>query len=121
MTGQWTHRRPGPNRSRTMRISSLAAIFAITGICAPAWSADLEAGKAKATGVCASCHGVSGISASDAFPNLAGQKAAYLGTALKAYREGTRKAPIMNNMAANLSDQDIENLAAWFSGLKPTP
>ena len=88
---------------------------------ASAQAADVGAGKSKAESVCASCHGINGISASDGFPNLAGQKAAYLVNALKAYREGARKAPIMNNMAANLSDHDIENLAAYFSGLKPAP
>jgi len=84
-------------------------------------AADVAAGKEKASNVCASCHGVNGISSSDAFPNLAGQKAAYLETALKAYRSGTRKAPIMNNMAASLFDKDIENLAAYFASLKPAP
>lgn len=84
-------------------------------------AADAAAGKEKASNVCASCHGVNGISSSDAFPNLAGQKAAYLESALKAYRSGTRKAPMMNNMAANLFDKDIENIAAYFSSLKPAP
>lgn len=86
-----------------------------------AQAADGEAGKSKAASVCASCHGINGISASEGFPNLAGQKAAYLVKALKAYREGDRKAPIMNNMAANLSDTDIDNLAAHFAALKPAP
>jgi len=84
-------------------------------------AADVAAGKEKASNGCGSCHGVNGISSSDAFPNLAGQKAAYLETALKSYRTGTRKAPIMNNMAANLFDKDIENLAAYFASLKPAP
>ena len=86
-----------------------------------AQAADIEAGKAKGSSVCASCHGITGISASEGFPNLAGQKAAYLDKALKAYRTGDRKAPIMNNMAANLSDADIENIAAYFSSLKACP
>ncbi len=84
-------------------------------------AADPEAGKTQASSVCASCHGVNGVSASEGFPNLAGQKAGYLATALKAYREGTRKAPIMNNMAANLTDLEIDNLAAYFSSLKASP
>ncbi len=82
---------------------------------------DIKAGQEQAATVCASCHGVNGVSVADGFPNLAGQKGAYLVSALKAYRAGARKAPIMNNMAANLSDHDIENLAAYFSGLKPAP
>lgn len=84
-------------------------------------AADAEAGKSKAATVCASCHGINGVSASEGFPNLAGQKGAYLVSTLKAYREGQRKAAIMNNMALNLSDQEIENLAAYYSGIKPAP
>lgn len=84
----------------------------------PVW-ADAEAGKAIATGKCASCHGAAGISASDAFPNLAGQKKTYLINALKAYRGKTREAAIMNGMAATLSDQEIEDVASYFSSLKP--
>ena len=96
-------------------LSALAlALFTQIGM-----AADYEAGKQKATGVCAHCHGNNGISSSDQIPNLQGQKADYLKSALKAYQEGTRKAPIMNNMAANLSEQDIDNVAAYFSGLKP--
>ncbi len=98
-------------------------IMAALAVTSPsmAQAADMAAGKEKAASVCASCHGVNGISASDVFPNLAGQKAAYLESALKAYRTGTRKAPIMNNIAASLFDKDIENIAAYFASLKPTP
>ena len=80
--------------------------------------ADAEAAKATATGVCAGCHGAKGISAVDTFPNLAGQKKAYLVSALRAYRDKTRNAAIMNGMAASLTDQQIEDLATYFSGLK---
>lgn len=82
---------------------------------------DIEAGKKIGGSVCAGCHGVNGVSAADPFPNLAGQKPGYIKNALKAYKEGTRKADIMNNMAANLSDQDMENVAAYFASLKPAP
>ena len=84
-------------------------------------AADIEAGKKIGSSVCASCHGVNGVSAADPFPNLAGQKPGYIKNALKAYKDGTRKADIMNNMAANLSEQDMENVAAYFSSLKPAP
>ena len=80
--------------------------------------ADAEAGKATASGVCASCHGPQGISGADTFPNLAGQKKAYLVSALKAYRDKTRTHPIMNGMAASLTDQQIDDVAAYYSGLK---
>lgn len=104
-----------------MKISVIITSLALMMSLGAAQAADIEAGKAKGSSVCASCHGVTGISASDGFPNLAGQKAAYLDKALKAYRSGDRKAPIMNNMAANLTDADIENIAAYFASLKACP
>lgn len=76
-----------------------------------------EAGKAGSA-VCAGCHGAKGISATGAFPNLAGQKADYLAAQLKAFREKTRPSPIMGPLAASLKDDDIANLAAYFSSLK---
>ena len=104
-----------------MKITTLLAVLSLAAASSTAYAANTEAGKTKAAEVCASCHGITGVSASDGFPNLAGQKAAYLSKALTAYRSGERKAAIMNNMAANLSDADIDNLAAYFAGLKPCP
>ncbi len=78
---------------------------------------DAAAGKAKAA-VCAGCHGAAGISATGMWPNLAGQKAAYLVKQLKAFKDGTRKDPTMAPMAAPLSDEDMVNLAAYFASLK---
>jgi cytochrome c553 len=77
---------------------------------------DAAAGKAKSA-TCAACHGPSGISPNDIWPNLAGQKAGYLALQLKAFRDGGRANPMMAPMAAPLSDADIENLAAYYSGL----
>jgi cytochrome c553 len=78
-------------------------------------SADPEAGKAMATAVCAACHGAAGVSVDDAFPHLAGQRAAYLEAQLKAFKEGTRKNPLMNAVAAQLSPAEMSNLAAFFA------
>lgn len=78
---------------------------------------DAAAGKASSA-ICAACHGAEGISPNDLWPNLAGQKYGYLVKQLKALRDGTRTDPMMSPMAAPLSDQDIENLAAYFSSLK---
>jgi cytochrome c553 len=80
-------------------------------------AADIEAGKAKVAVVCAACHGASGESVSDAIPNLAAQRAGYLEAQLKALKDGSRKNPIMNAMAAQLSPEDIANVAAYFSSL----
>jgi len=95
----------------------MTAAVAMALLSAPAFAAgDAEAGKAKSA-VCAACHGAEGISAMDIYPNLAGQKAAYLVTQLQHFRDGERNNPIMAPMAKPLSDQDIEDLAAYYSGL----
>ena len=105
----------------TTRMTLKLATLSVVLFAGNAIAADSEAGKKIGSSVCAGCHGVNGVSAADPFPNLAGQKPGYLKNALKAYKEGTRKADIMNNMAANLSDQDMDNVAAYFSSLKPAP
>lgn len=78
---------------------------------------DVAAGKAKAAS-CAGCHGANGVSANPLWPNLAGQKDAYLAKQLKAFRDGSRTDPTMSAMAKPLSDADIDNLAAYYSSLK---
>jgi len=87
-----------------------------------AQAADIEAGKTRATTVCAACHGGNGQSVSDTIPNLAAQRAGYLEAQLKAFKEGTRKAAsttgptaIMTAIAAQLSADDIANVAAYFA------
>lgn len=80
---------------------------------------DSAAGQGKAA-ICSACHGVSGISIIPDYPNLAGQKESYIAISLKAFRAGERtggNAALMTPMAANLSDADIDDLAAYYSGL----
>jgi cytochrome c553 len=86
-----------------------------------AHTVDIEVGKQLATTVCAACHGPSGISVSDTVPNLAGQRARYIEAQLKFFKDGTRKEPgavsraaIMNAIAAQLSAEEIANVAAYF-------
>lgn len=76
-----------------------------------------SAGQKKAA-TCEGCHGKGGLSKTPQFPILAGQYYDYLVHALKAYRSGARKNAIMNGMASNLSNQDIKDLAAYFSSQK---
>ena len=81
---------------------------------------DAGSGKEKAT-VCEACHGLDGKSVDPSYPNLAGQYESYLQKALGDYRSGRRTNPIMVGFAGPLSDQDIMDLAAWYSsqiGLK---
>ncbi len=80
---------------------------------------DAEAGKGKAA-VCASCHGQNGIATAPIYPNLAGQNEQYLVTAIKAYKNKQRsggQSAVMYPMVGSLSDQDIQDLAAYFSSL----
>ncbi len=86
-----------------------------------AQAADLDAGKARVSKVCAACHGETGSSVSDAIPNLAAQKAVYLEAQLKALKDGSRKNPVMNAIAAQLSAEDIANVAAYFAAQAGAP
>jgi len=78
---------------------------------------DAAAGKAK-SGVCAACHGTDGNSMNPIWPNIAGQHAPYMVKQLKDFKSGARKDPVMSAMAMPLSDQDIENLSAYFASQK---
>ncbi|QJR15625.1 c-type cytochrome [Usitatibacter palustris] len=80
-------------------------------------SGDGAAGKKKAE-PCKACHGEAGVSVSPEFPNLAGQHFDYMVAALNHYKNGKRKNEIMKGQAANLSVRDINDLAAYYSGLK---
>ena len=73
-------------------------------------------GKQKAA-VCAACHGADGNAVDPQYPRLAGQYQDYIERALHEYKNGKRDNAIMKGMAANLSDQDIEDVAAYFSSL----
>lgn len=76
-----------------------------------------EAGAEKIT-LCTACHGVDGKSPANIYPHLAGQWALYLENALKAYRAGERTggmSDMMTPQAANLTDEDIADIAAYYS------
>ena len=94
------------------------------GVCALAMismsapmAGDVTRGKEKST-VCASCHGPDGNSTITANPRLAGQYESYLLHALRSYKSGDRKNPVMAGFAAALSDEDMEDLAAYFASQK---
>ena len=96
------------------RITFLAASLALA-ICLPAQAAgDASAGKTKAA-TCQACHGPDGNSVDPQYPRLAGQYADYLVQALKDYQSGARNNAIMKGFAAGLSEQDMADLAAYFS------
>jgi cytochrome c553 len=98
---------------RTFAIYLSAYLFAT--LACNAGAADIAAGKAKVTEVCQACHGMDGNSPTPDYPRLGGQYPDYLAKALRDYKSGLRKNPIMAGFAGTLSPQDIENLAAYYA------
>lgn len=100
-----------------MRIPSISAatFLMLASLCPPAESAgDPDAGARKSQ-TCAACHGPDGTSTNPTWPNLAGQHAEYLSKQLHDFRDGRRANSQMSPMAAPLSDEDIADLAAFYS------
>ena len=94
---------------------AFAAAGMLAVLSAPALAGgDPQAGQEKSA-VCAGCHGADGNSIVGANPRLAGQYESYLFQALQQYKNGKRKDMLMSNMVANLTTQDMKDLAAWFA------
>jgi cytochrome c553 len=96
------------------------ALLVVAGTAAPdaaSAAGDSIAGRAKAR-QCAACHGLSGLARMPGVPNIAGKSPIDLEKQLKAFRSGERTDPQMSAIARQLSDQDIEDLAAWYSGIR---
>jgi len=102
---------------RRYPIMILGAMILIVWPCAAA-AGDAFKGKQLSEATCAACHGHNGIGIIPLYPNLAGQKRDYLIAQLQAFRDGSRKNPIMSPMATHLSDADIENVADYLASLK---
>ena len=94
--------------------------WALVAASAPVAHADPVAGEKKAE-VCAACHGPAGNSPSGQFPTLAGQTFRYTYLQLRDFKEGRRSDPVMSPMAANLSRDDMIDLAEYFAQQKPKP
>lgn len=101
-----------------MRSLMTAAILATACVSTAVGAADVGSGKTKAATACAVCHGALGLSALPNAPSLAGQPEIYLTEQLKNYRSGKRAHEVMSVIAKPLSDQDIDNLAAWYASLQ---
>jgi len=80
---------------------------------------DAEAGKAKSA-VCAACHGANGVSSLPVNPNLAGQVPGYIAGQLKAFKSGERKNAIMASQVINLSEEDMNDLDAFYASMPPS-
>jgi len=104
--------------------NKLVPIFALAGLVLAASpiqaeslvSGSADAGKAKAL-TCTACHGPEGNSSSPLWPNIAGQNAPYIQAQLMAFKDGSRKDPLMSSQAMLLSTEDMADLAAYFESL----
>jgi cytochrome c553 len=86
----------------------------------PALAAGTDAQREKAA-PCAPCHGAEGRSTVAGTPSLAGQPKQFITTQLVMYREGNRKSPVMNAIAAPLGNADISELGSYFAAQAPPP
>jgi cytochrome c553 len=97
--------------------STLAVVALLTlGLGVAHAAGDPQAGQRKSA-PCQACHGADGNGTAPQFPRLAGQYPDYLVRALQEYKNGNRKNPIMVPFASQLSVQDMEDIAAYFSAL----
>lgn len=98
-----------------------AVALLASALCGSAWAeGNPTAGKEKSE-VCAGCHGDAGNSETPIFPKLAGQHVSFLRKELHDFRDNKRVDPSMNSIAETLSDQDIEDVAAYFAAQKVRP
>jgi cytochrome c553 len=99
-----------------MFILTWLAAATLAGTCA---AGDVKAGRMKAQ-MCQACHGLDGLSKVPDAPNIAGQIEPYLTAQLQAFKSGARKNEPMSLVVANLSDKDVDDLAAYFSAIEIT-
>ncbi|MGH8175028.1 MAG: c-type cytochrome [Steroidobacter sp.] len=97
-------------------LSALCVFFAHASAGA---ESSADEGQAKAA-TCVACHGVNGNSTNPLWPNLAGQHPQYVDKQLHAFKSGARQDPLMTPMAMTLSEDDIADLAAYYTEQTPT-
>lgn len=100
---------------RTVLIAALGLICAL-----PALATDMPQ-KPVRLGLCAACHGETGMAQIPGAPNLAGQRLDYLRKALQDFRDGSRNVPLMRAAIGPVSDADLDQLARWYSAQTPQP
>lgn len=110
---------------KSMLVLTLLAALAAPSIAADAPAAapkpDLAKGQATATQVCAACHTADGTRGSPANPIIAGQHADYLAKQLAEFKAAKRQNPVMQGMAAPLTEADMKNVAAFYAGKEVKP
>ena len=101
------------------KLFAIASMAAALGISSAALAeGSVEDGQAKSA-VCAACHGPDGNSVNPEWPSLAGQHASYLVSQLQAFKSGQRQNALMSPMAMGLSEQDMQDLAAFYEAQQP--
>ena len=104
-------------KSTLRAFAAAAAGLSLVILASQAWAGDAAAGKKKAR-MCVNCHGLDGMHRIPNAANIGGETVFYLTKQLKAFRSGERKDEQMSIIAKSLSDEDIANLAAWYSSIK---
>lgn len=97
-------------------VVALAAVFLYVSMA----SADSDRGRHKVERLCQTCHGLDGQATIPMAAHLSGQQKEYLVIQLQAYRDGKRQHPQMSIIAQGLSDEDIEDVSRWYSGIRVT-
>jgi len=96
-------------------LTSTSSLFSISSI-----AGNLEAGRAKAEMMCQTCHGMDGQALAPMVAHISGQQEDYLAAQLENYRSGKRHHEQMTIISQSLTDEDIANLATWYSSIKVT-
>jgi cytochrome c553 len=105
-----------PRSTRLFACLLASACFLVIGT-GRGYAGDVKVGQKKAL-MCQACHGLDGLSKVPDAPNIAGQLEPYLVAQLQTFKSGARKSDSMSVVASSLSDQDIEDLAAYFSAIE---
>lgn len=109
--------RKNTSKALTLKLAGICTTLALLSFAGTVQaSPDASTGKSIA-GQCAACHGSDGVAINSQYPNLAGQNYRYLTQQLEAFKSGSRQNAIMHAMASTLSKQQIQDLAAYYSGL----
>jgi len=101
-----------------MRISTIAAAVALAAAAAPALAQQDFTYSRSLAATCFTCHGTDGHSVGGLPPSLAGQDRSYLLQQLKEFKAGTRPATVMQQQARGYTDEQLETIATYFSGVK---
>lgn len=101
-----------------LRLYSILITYSMT-FCTPVFASDINAGQQIVEDVCSHCHGLRKPSAQGMFPALAGRDQRRIRDVLRQYRSKTRLSAIMNNLTGSLTNQDINNIAAYYNWLDP--